>query len=177
MMLFFLKPCTQVQGSGNGRSSGRAGGADARGRAPKCLASPNVQEGAWQDRLPSCLHTAKNPFSSAPPPHTISFCKKCHNERRVKQGRRRGGGFRVEGAGRADGFSREVVGSFLVLEQFFRRIWERFTMKKKRWPDGSWKMQKCGSDLERTAGGNTRRGTRRSWRLCDRAMTCALKVC
>ena len=43
--------------------------------------------------------------------HTINLCKKCYNERRLKQGEAGSGGFKMEGAHRAEAFSRKVVGS------------------------------------------------------------------
>ena len=61
-------------------------------------------------------------------PNTINLCKTCYNERRLQQGEEQGG-FKVEGTGRADVLSREVMGK-RCMKQFVRRMWRRFTIKK-----------------------------------------------
>ena len=51
-------------------------------------------------------------------------------QRRAIEARRRTcGGFKLEGTGRAEGLSREVMGSFGT-EHVMRKMWERFTLKK-----------------------------------------------
>ena len=47
------------------------------------------------------------------------------------------------------------------MEHFERRMWERTTKKKKRGPDRSWQIKKVSGKMERAAGGNKRRRTRR----------------
>ena len=77
----------------------------------------------------------------------------------IEARRRRSGGLKVDGAGRAEGFSSEVVGSF----------WSGILLdspSKKRGPD--WR--------ERTAGDNTSRCTMRCSNFCGAARTCGSGV-
>ena len=83
--------------------------------------------------------------------------------------RRRSGGMKVDGAGRAEGFSSKVVGSF----------WSGTILdppSKKRGSDRSWQMQKMQGSWEQTAGGNTRRCTVRCSNFCGAARTCGSGV-
>ena len=67
--------------------------------------------------------------------HTMNLCKKCHNERRAKQGEAEVTASKVEGADRAEGFSRKVMGSSRGGTILALNV-------KKCGPDRSWKMQK-----------------------------------
>ena len=62
--------------------------------------------------------------------HTINLCKQCYNERRLKQGERP-----VKSAQWREMMGRKALCGKLWkafgMEQYFRRVWEHFTVKSK----------------------------------------------
>ena len=58
----------------------------------------------------------------------MSLCKKCHNERRLKQGEEAGAASKWRALVEQKGFRRKIWAGF-GFEQFLRRMWERFTIK------------------------------------------------
>ena len=77
--------------------------------------------------------------------HTINFCRNCYNDSRVEQGEAEVNGARWRALIEHQSSRGKFWASFGV-EQFLRRMWERFTIKKRVAQNNSEKETRSGTD-------------------------------
>ena len=105
----------------------------------------------------------------------FDLSKKCYNERRLNKAKKR---WRHQNGGRRSSRRLFEVSYWQLfgMEQVVRRMSERFTSKSVE-QIGLGRCRMWSGKMERKAGGNTRRQTRRSSSFCGTALTCASQVC